>query len=111
YGAGEVRPGLAYNPGLVYDSDIIDWAAYACAIDQWELAFSAPTCAELPDIDASDLNYPSIAIGDLAGTQTVTRTVTDVTGEAAPTPSTSRPPRAQMSRCRRRSSRSRRVAR
>jgi len=81
YGAGEVRPGLAYNPGLVYDSDIIDWAAYACAIDQWELAFSAPTCAELPDIDASDLNYPSIAIGDLAGTQTVTRTVTDVTGE------------------------------
>jgi hypothetical protein len=29
-------------------------------------------------IDPSDLNVPSIAIGDLAGTQTVTRTVTNV---------------------------------
>lgn len=81
FGAGEVVPATSYNPGLVYDSDILDWASYACAIGQWELAFSAPTCADLPTVDASDLNYPSISIGALAGVQTVTRTVTDVTGE------------------------------
>ncbi|WP_256842925.1 S8 family serine peptidase [Ornithinimicrobium cryptoxanthini] len=81
FGAGEVQPAPSYNPGLVYDSGIADWASYACAIGQWELAFSAPTCASLPAVDASDLNYPSISIGDLPGQQTVTRTVTDVTGE------------------------------
>src|SRR5690606_12351549 len=64
----------------VYDAGIVDWAAYACAIGQWELAFASPTCADLPAVDASDLNYPSISVGDLPGKQTITRTVTDVTG-------------------------------
>jgi len=73
FGAGEVQPGPSYNPGLVYDAGWNDWLNYACAIGQ------NSGCTE--DIDPSDLNYPSISIGDLAGAQTVTRTVTDVTGE------------------------------
>src|SRR5690606_14736844 len=71
YGAGEVQPGASYNPGLVYDSGIEEWLDYLCAIEQL-----SGCSGEEPD--ASDLNYPSIAIGDLGGTQTVTRTVTDV---------------------------------
>lgn len=78
YGAGEVRPAASYNPGLVYDAGLTDWAAYMCAIGQFP--FSSPSCADLPTVDASDLNYPSISIGALSGAQTVTRTVTDVTG-------------------------------
>nr|WP_281497169.1 cell wall-binding repeat-containing protein [Ornithinimicrobium sp. F0845] len=80
FGAGEVQPAPSYNPGLVYDSDLTDWAAYACAIGQLELAFVPGTCDSFPVIDPSDMNYPSISIGDLPGRQTVTRTVTDVTG-------------------------------
>jgi hypothetical protein len=34
-------------------------------------------------IDPSDLNYPSIAIGDLGGKQTITRTVTNTTRQAS----------------------------
>ncbi|QDO90097.1 S8 family serine peptidase [Ornithinimicrobium ciconiae] len=75
YGAGEVQPAPSYNPGLVYDAGWDEWTAYACSIGQ----LGAP-CPETP-VDPSDLNYPSISIGDLAGQQTVTRTVTDVTGE------------------------------
>ncbi|WP_202613662.1 S8 family serine peptidase [Ornithinimicrobium cerasi] len=72
YGAGEVQPLESYSPGLVYDSGWNDWLAYACGIGQ----LAAP-CPATP-VDASDLNYPSIAVGDLAGKQTVTRTVTNV---------------------------------
>lgn len=73
FGAGEVVPGLSYNPGLVFDAGEDDWWNYMCAIGQ------ATGCDD--DIDPSDMNYPSISIGSLAGIQTVTRTVTDVTGE------------------------------
>ena len=82
FGAGEVVPGKSYNPGLVYDSNVMDWYTYACSINQLQLVGGAGLCAQLPSKDASDLNYPSIAIGDLAGSQTVTRTVTNVTKQA-----------------------------
>ncbi len=79
FGAGHVRPGLSYGVGAIYDAGFNDWLLYACAIGQLQLV--GGTCpAVVPD--ASDLNYPSIAIGDLAGSQTVTRTLTNVTGSA-----------------------------
>ena len=78
YGAGEVVPSRSYNPGLVYDSNRRDWYNYACAIGQLQLVGGAGYCAGAPAVDPSDLNYPSIAVGDLTGTQTVTRTVTNV---------------------------------
>ncbi len=80
YGAGEVVAGDAYDPGLVYDSTVLDWFRYSCSVDQLELAFPG-SCASVEaggEIDPSDLNYPSIAIGDLVGAQTVTRRVTNV---------------------------------
>lgn len=79
YGAGEVVPLRAYNPAIIYDSREQDWYAYACSIGQLQLVRGIQDCNEVPRIDPSDLNYPSIAIGSLAGSQTVTRTVTNVT--------------------------------
>jgi hypothetical protein len=84
YGAGQVVPAPAFNPGLVYDSDIDDWFQYACSINQLQLlGGGAAVCASLPPIDPSDFNGPSIAVGALAGTQTITRTVTNVDPEDA----------------------------
>ena len=81
FGAGEVVPAKSYNPGLVYDSDRRDWYTYACAIGQLQLVGGSGWCDANPAKDASDLNYPSIAIGDLAGYQEVTRRVTNVSGK------------------------------
>ncbi|AKT50439.1 S8 family peptidase [Arsenicicoccus sp. oral taxon 190] len=78
FGAGHVRPANAMEPGLVYDSYAPDWMMYLCGINQLELIQPAGTCNKVGTIDPSDLNYPSIAIGDLAGTQTVTRYVRNV---------------------------------
>ncbi|WP_409484588.1 S8 family peptidase [Arsenicicoccus dermatophilus] len=78
FGAGHVTPPKMVTPGLVYDSAAPDWLKYLCGINQLELISDPGTCAKVGTIDPSDLNYPSIAIGDLAGTQTVTRTVRNV---------------------------------
>lgn len=80
YGSGEVEPATAYDTPLVYESGRADWWAYTCAIGQLQLIGGQEECDALPDVDPSDLNYPSIAVGQLAGTQTVTRTVTATGG-------------------------------
>jgi hypothetical protein len=78
YGAGQVVPGPAFNPGLVYDSNIDNWFQYACSINQLQLlGGGAEICAQVGSIDPSDFNGPSIAIGALPGSQTITRTVTN----------------------------------
>jgi hypothetical protein len=82
FGAGHVAPPGAFDPGLVYDSDLVDWVQYGCGIGQIQLVFAASVCDSFGSIDPSNLNYPTIAIGDLAGSQTVTRTVTNVSGRA-----------------------------
>lgn len=68
-GSGEVEARDMLRPGLVYDSSERDWLGYleGSGVD---------TGTGTRAIDPSDLNYPSIAIGELFGTQTVTRTVT-----------------------------------
>jgi hypothetical protein len=78
FGAGEVVPGDAFDPGLVYDSGPEDWIRYGCAINQFQLITDPSFCPSFGSADASDLNYPSISVGDLAGTQTITRTVKNV---------------------------------
>ncbi len=78
YGSGHVVPANAFNPGLVYDSTPTDWIKYGCSINQFQLVFDPALCASAGPSDPSDLNYPSISIGDLPGSQTVTRTVTNL---------------------------------
>ena len=73
-GAGQVNPTKALDPGLVYDADFGDYL---------EFLRGQRLVGGGPGIDASDLNQPSIAIGGLAGSQTVTRTVTNVDDQAA----------------------------
>jgi subtilisin family serine protease len=84
-GAGHVNPQSAKNPGLVYDSGWNDWLALICGTNPG--ALSASTCNTLRNrgysTDPSDFNQASIAIGDMAGTQTVKRKVTNVTGASA----------------------------
>lgn len=82
-GSGHVRPAQALNPGLVYDSYSPDWLMYLCGIKQLELVQAPGTCDRVGTIDPSDLNYPSIAVGDLAGSQTVTRYVRNVESKTA----------------------------
>ncbi|MGW2386760.1 S8 family serine peptidase [Streptomyces sp. NPDC001658] len=83
YGAGHVVPNTAYDPGLVYDSTSAEWTAYLCAIGQPPLtADGGDACATARKTDPSDLNNPTIAVGDLVAGQTVTRRVTNVTGTA-----------------------------
>ena len=88
-GAGHIDPerarhkGSAFQPGLAYDAGWFEYAAFTCGMD-WGV-FTPQSCEFLENIgipsDPSDLNYPSIGIADLAGSQTVTRTVTSVANE------------------------------
>jgi subtilisin family serine protease len=71
-GAGEVQPSKMLDPGLVYDSGDADWLGYL-------EGNGTTTGTGVPAIDPSDYNAPSIAVGQLLGTQTVTRRVTAVT--------------------------------
>ena len=84
YGAGQVRPGSAFNPGLVYESGPLDWLQYTCGIGvALRLGDGSSVCDTVGSIDPSNLNYPSIAVGDLTGKQTLTRTVTNTTNQAS----------------------------
>jgi subtilisin family serine protease len=77
-GSGEVAPAPAFDPGLVYNSGIVDWLEYSCGVGVHLSNSNGDICNQLPAIKPNQLNYPSIAAGALPGTQTITRTVTDV---------------------------------
>lgn len=83
YGNGHVTPAKAFDPGLVYDNGAVDWVRYGCGIGQFQLVTDASFCATYGSIDPSNLNYPSIAVAGLAGSQTVTRTVTNTSVDQA----------------------------
>ncbi|MDQ0745243.1 subtilisin family serine protease [Clavibacter sp. B3I6] len=68
-GAGQIAPDRYLHPGLVYASGPRDWAGYAA---QTGLELPHPAAA----VPVSQLNLPSIAVGSLVGSATVTRTVT-----------------------------------
>ncbi|WP_206447422.1 S8 family serine peptidase [Agrococcus sp. KRD186] len=70
-GAGIIESPSYLNPGLIYQNDKEDWYGYLRG-----LGYGLPDAWVGEAFDASDLNIPSIGIGSLAGTQTVTRTLT-----------------------------------
>jgi len=89
-GAGMANPGnavhkgSAFQPGLAYHAGLFEYAAYTCG--QNFGVFSPGSCDFLESIgvpsDSADLNVPSIGIAELAGSRTVTRTVTSVAQES-----------------------------
>ena len=85
YGAGHVDPNKAADPGLVFDSGFYDWLAMLCGATS---GVGPSTCNALASMgysfDASNLNLASIAIGDMAGSQSVTRRAKNV-GSASET--------------------------
>ena len=90
-GAGHVdpsgrahAPGSIFNPGMVYDAGFNDYLGFLCDAAPEIFTDPAATCADLAaagvPTDASDLNLASIGVAELAGSQTVTRTATNVSG-------------------------------
>jgi hypothetical protein len=77
-GAGFVQPNGALDPGLVFDAEANDYRSYMVGLG----VHFAPPLDTLPAVDGSDLNQASLAIGALAGRQTVTRKVKNVSGSS-----------------------------
>ncbi len=86
FGAGHAAPVSAMEPGLTYNAEFLDYMAFMCGLeeDAFVAEASGYPCGAYENAgfltDPSQLNYPSIAIGELQGSQTVFRTVTDVSG-------------------------------
>jgi hypothetical protein len=76
YGAGEVVPADANDPGLVFDAGFADYLGFLCGTGQ----LAASYCPSIA-ISPANLNQPSIGVAALTGVRTVTRTVTNVSGE------------------------------
>jgi subtilisin family serine protease len=74
--------GSAYRPGLVYDAGFLDYLGFLCAEGPSVFGNPAATCASLAangiPTRAADLNLASIGVESVAGSTTVTRTVTSV---------------------------------
>src|SRR5262249_29745881 len=62
FGSGHVTPAPAFDPGLVYNSDIDDWVQFACGLGQLQLVTDPSVCQQAGSIDASNLNYPTLAV-------------------------------------------------
>ncbi len=73
--------GFLFEPGL-YDADINDYLGFLCGAAPEAFANPEATCSALTALgvptDPSDLNLASIGVAQLAGSQTVKRTVTSV---------------------------------
>ncbi|MCG2591944.1 S8 family serine peptidase [Ramlibacter sp. XY19] len=79
-GAGHVKPSAALDPGLVFDSNIVDWIGFLCGT---QLPASYCAANGIPVVDPTNMNVASIALGALPGTQTITRRVTNVSNSSA----------------------------
>ncbi len=73
-GAGFVNPNGAADPGLVYPTTPNEYREYMVSLG----VLFAPPFDTLTPVTASNLNQASIAIGKLAGMETVTRRVKNV---------------------------------
>lgn len=82
YGGGHVNPNRAINPGLLYDMAPSDYVHFLCSLGHNNTAVSSIVRQTTFCHDAyksqKDLNLPSIAIPELEGKLTVSRTVTNI---------------------------------
>ncbi len=78
-GAGFVNPNPAADPGLVYPTTATEYRQYMVGLG---VQFAPPNDTLTP-VSASNLNQASIAIGKLAGTETITRRVKNVDDASA----------------------------
>ncbi|KAK1554496.1 hypothetical protein Q3G72_013069 [Acer saccharum] len=90
FGAGEISPTAPLQPGLVYETDAVDYLNFLCysgynISNIKVIATTIPknfTCPEESSIDLiSNINYPSISISGFKESRTVTRTATNVAGD------------------------------
>lgn len=89
-GAGHVdvgkpgKKGSAFQPGLVYEAGVLDYFGFLCDAFPQVLVDPVRLCGALEaggvPTEAVNLNYPSIGVSELAGSVTVTRTVTGTKG-------------------------------
>ncbi|KAK3028606.1 hypothetical protein RJ639_039949 [Escallonia herrerae] len=85
YGAGQIDPAKAANPGLVYDSEEIDYVKFLCGQGYSTKSLQLvtgdnTTCSAANNGTVWDLNYPSFALSALSSnvTRVFHRTVTNV---------------------------------
>jgi subtilisin family serine protease len=89
-GGGLIAPVPANDPGLVYDAGFADYLAFLCGAG--ELDPNGGTCSTFGSIEPSNLNQATIGIGQLAGIQAVSRTVTNVGAAGTYIPTVEPPP-------------------
>jgi len=82
FGAGHVAPVASMTPGLLYDTNIVDYLAFLCGIGNDAFVGSyGVTCAQIENAgfstDPSQLNLASIGIAELQAAETITRTVSN----------------------------------
>lgn len=84
YGSGHVDPRAALDPGLIFDAGYSDYLGFLCTtpgINAHEIMNYTHSPCNYSIGHPSNLNTPSVTISHLVGTQTVTRTVTNVAHE------------------------------
>lgn len=91
-GAGHVVPNKAIDPGLVYDAGPTDFIRYQCKVNKPAVS-PASDCTTVGTLDETyNYNLPSITVGAVTGSTTVTRKVTNVgVASATYTPSFTAP--------------------
>ena len=97
-GAGHIDPNRAIAPGLVYESDYRDHAAYLCGLHK--PPFTVSECTALAaagySSSATDLNLPSIGVGQLITGDSVHRRVTNIGPPATFTADVTPPPNVDV---------------
>ncbi|XP_021893199.1 subtilisin-like protease SBT2.5 [Carica papaya] len=84
YGSGHVNPRAALDPGLIFDAGYEDYLGFLCTtpgIDVHEIRNYTNSPCNYTMGHPSNFNTPSITISHLVGTQSVTRTVTNIAEE------------------------------
>ena len=89
FGAGHAVPNSAVNPGLTYPISNLEYFAFLCGVGETGFVQTASgfSCDAFVgagyQIDASQLNLPSMAIAELSEQETLQRRVTNVSGSAS----------------------------